>query len=167
LQGGNCKWFGSTEVVVARNSLLPLQLKGFRADGTEGDYKLLMFDYLGASSSPAERKYGKAECAVGEEVALEVRNSPGIARLLIRVYPSERLEGKLVADASVVTTDGNQRGFAKGLPFEATMRLTGANTDSYWPDGVFRHFRYNIRFERLANDRFSVEGSAWFVPLPK
>ncbi len=90
-------WNGSElleniSVTVGKNSLLPIQMKVFRKDSE--DYDLVMFDYEAAEKPPeffeppmAASANGQSEVVLdGEEVVINIEESPGLKQAVVRLY---------------------------------------------------------------------------------
>ena len=169
-------WAERIDVSVGKNSRLPFQVKLLRKDGNSDSYDLYVIDYTTTEMPPLPVpeqlvapvpkgiKYGTGQCVLGEEVSIEVPDSPGIHSVVIRPY-YEFFEGMgelLVADAAFVTWGGYRRSFLRQMPFKKNMYLNGGMGDHYWPDEKSRHFGYHIVFDRIGDKTFALKATAWF-----
>ena len=169
-------WAESVSITVGRNSLLPIQIKIYRKD-QENAYDLYILDYeepekptefFEAKERPAQ---GEADIVLGgEEVVIDIADSPGVKALAIRLYEKEFGNiGKLkVLDAAVITTEGFRRGIFLNMPWKPNEKFkAGVGDSKHWPDKKFRHVT-SIMMIRPATEKdlYRVEAYCWVRKMP-
>ena len=169
------EWVESVSITVGRNSLLPVQMKIYRKDQLDA-YDLYIFDYE-ASEKPTEffdvqsigkLPTGKVEAVLdGEEVIINIPDSPGIKAVAIRLYSKyfENMGELKVLDAAVITAEGFRRGIGRQMPWQLDKKSKFSIGDSkYWPDKKFRHVTVQFMLRPTdKKDTYLVEASCYLV----
>jgi len=106
-QGDKAAWIDKITVTVGRNSLMPVQIKTYFRKGKWSTNHLLVFDYEApqkpeaffALPTVAKSPHGVGRIALGgEEVAVELQNTPGIEKAIVRLrMASKGSAEKLIA----------------------------------------------------------------------
>jgi hypothetical protein len=126
-------------------------------------YDLYIFDYEAPErpveffdmQSITEPPHGKGEIVLdGEEVIINISDSPGIKAVAVRLYSKyfENMGELKVLDAAVITAEGFRRGIVRQIPWQLDKKTKFSIGDSkYWPDKKFRHV--NIQFMLKPTDK--------------
>jgi len=168
------EWVESVSITVGRNSLLPIQWKIYRKDQPDA-YDLYIFDYE-ASEKPTEffevqsiskLPNGKAEAVFGgEEVIIDISDSPGIKAVAVRLYSKyfENMGDLNVFDVAVITTEGFRRMTHRQMPWQLDKKNKFSMGSKDWPDKKYRHF--TAQFILRATDKkdtYLVEASCLLI----
>lgn len=161
-------WVERVEVSVGKGSHLPFQVKVTRKDQPGEAYDLYILDYSPGARKPdlprpLEERLGRAEGTLGGEIEVLVPDFPGVHSVVVRPY-RKHFEGKgelLVVDGVLVLSDGHRRSFLKQMPLDQRGQQAGGMGDRRWPDGQFRHFRYQIRVQDTGDGKVVVQAGAW------
>ena len=168
------EWVQSVSITVGINSLLPVQMKILRKD-QENTYDLYIFDYE-ELEKPAEffdtesvdkPPQGQAEIVLdGEEVIIDISDSPGIKAVVVRLYPKyfeNMAELKMMLDLVVITTEGFRHGICKQMPWRLNKENRFSVGDStHWPDKKYRHVTAKIVLRSTEKENvYLAEVSCW------
>jgi len=168
------EWVQSVSITVGIKSLLPVHMKIHRKD-QESAYDLYIFDYeelekpaeFFDTESVSKPPQGQAEIVLdGEEVNIDISDSPGIKAVVARLYPKyfENMgESKLVLDLAVITTEGFRRGICQQVPWQLNRENTFSMGDStHWPDKKYRHVTAKIVLRPTEKENvYLAEVSSW------
>lgn len=168
------EWVQSVSITVGINSLLPIQMKVLRKD-QENTYDLYIFDYeelekpaeFFDTKSVGKPPQGQAEIVLdGEEVIIDISDSPGIKAVVVRLYPKyfENMgESKMVLDLVVITTEGFRHGICKQMPWRLNKENRFSVGDStHWPDKKYRHVTAKIVLRSTEKENvYFAEVSCW------
>lgn len=167
------KWVESVSITVGINSLLPVQMKIRRKD-QENAYDLYIFDYeerekpaeFFETKSVSKPPQGKAEIVLdGEEVIINISDSPGIDAVEVRLYNKffDDIGELKVLDLAVITAEGFRRGICRQMPLKLNKENRFSVGDSkHWPDGKYRHVTAKIVIRPTEKDNvYLAEISCW------
>ncbi len=168
------EWVESVSITVGRNSLLPVQMKIYRKDQSDA-YDLYIFDYE-ASEKPTEffdvqsiskLSTGKAEAVLsGEEVIIDIPDSPGIKAVAVRIYSKyfEKMGHLNVLDTAVITTEGFRRVTHRQIPWQLDKKIKFSMGSKDWPDKKFRPVTQQFILRATdKKDTYLVEASCYLV----
>ena len=152
----------------------PFQMKIYRKDQLDA-YDLYIFDYE-ASEKPTEffdvqsiskLSTGKAEAVLGgEEVIIDISDSPGIKAVTVRLYSKhfENMGHLNVFDTSVITTEGFRRVTYRQIPWQLDKKNKFSMGDSNWPDKKFRPVTQQFILRATdKEDTYLVEASCYLI----
>jgi len=123
-------WLKGISVTVGRNSLLPVQIKGYYDAFYGKGYELVIFDYEEAEKpveffeppTVSEAPHGKSHIVLdGEEVRMEIKDSPGIKEAIVSLHdkydgPSDQFP------LDYIRSDRHSPEFCKGVSEKARKK---------------------------------------------
>jgi len=182
-------WIEKISVTVGRNSLMPIQIKTyFKIEKWYCVSHLLLFDYeepekpLEFFEPPTETKppHGVGRVILGgDPVEIEVNNSPGIKKAIVRLHEKfdgpakdllipyrERYEitgGPIYfMEMTFIIDEGYRSITAKRCPLWPNQGVKAALGGDNWPDGKHRNVRYTPVLKATDKDNeFILELSCW------
>ncbi len=182
-------WIEKISVTVGRNSLMPIQIKTYyKIEKWYCVSDLLLFDYeepekpVEFFEPPTKTKppHGIGQVILGgEPVEIEVHNSPGIKKAIVRLHekfdgPAEDLlipyreRYKITGgpiyfmEITFIIDEGYRSITAKKCPLWLNQGVKAALGGDNWPDGKHRNIRYTPVLKATDKDNeFILELSCW------
>jgi len=166
--GDKAEWIDKITVTVGRNSLMPVQIKTYLKKKKWSMNHLLVFDYE-APEKPeafftlptiAKSPHGVGRVVLGgEEVAIELKNAPGVKKAIVRLhaeskgpaknwlakYPQKyQSVGEPAAFAEITfVTDENDRSYTANCPLWLGQGVKGAlGIEKTGSDNQYRYIVY-------------------------
>ena len=182
-------WIEKISVTVGRNSLMPIQIKTYyKVEKWYCVSDLLVFDYeepekpLEFFEPPTETKppHGIGQVILGgDPVEIEVNNSPGIKKAIVRLH--EKFDGpakdllipyrgryEIVGspvyfmEITFIIDEGYRSITAKRCPLWPNQGVKAALGGDNWPDGKHRNIRYTPVLKPTDKENeFILELSCW------
>jgi hypothetical protein len=182
-------WIEKISVTVGRNSLMPIQIKTYyKIEKWYCVSDLMLFDYEEPEkpeeffNPPVETKppHGIGRVILGgDPVEIEVNNSPGIKKAIVRLY--EKFDGPVedlllpyrerykitggpvyFMEITFVIDEGYRSVTAKKCPLWLNQGVKAALGGDNWPDGKHRNIRYTPVLKATdKNNEFILELSCW------
>ncbi|MHC4534630.1 MAG: hypothetical protein ACYS6K_11815 [Planctomycetota bacterium] len=182
-------WIEKISVTVGRNSLMPIQIKTYyKVEKWYCVSDLLLFDYeepekpLEFFEPPTETKppHGIGRVVLGgDPVEIEVNNSPGIKKAIVRLH--EKFDGpakdllipyrgryEIVGspvyfmEVTFIIDEGYRSITAKRCPLWPDQGVKAALGGDNWPDGKHRNIRYTPVLKATDKENeFILELSCW------
>lgn len=186
---GESDWIEKISITVGRNSLMPLQIKTYyKVEKWYCVSDLLLFDYEEPKKPveffelPTKTKppHGIGQVVLGgDPVEIEVHNSPGIKKAIVRLH--EKFDGpakellipyrgryKITGgpvyfmEITFIIDEGYRSITAKKCPLWLNQGVKAALGGDNWPDGKHRNIRYTPVLKATDKDNeFILELSCW------
>ncbi|MCP4258814.1 MAG: hypothetical protein GY774_15125 [Planctomycetes bacterium] len=185
----NFDWIEKISVTVGKNSLMPIQIKTYyKVEKWYCVSDLMLFDYeelekpIEFFDPPTETKPPHSIGRVilgGEPVEIEVNNSPGIKKAIVRLH--EKFDGPVedilipyrgryeitggpiyFMEITFIIDEGYRSITAKRCPLWPGQGVKAALGGDNWPDGKHRNIRYTPVLKATDKENeFILELSCW------